>query len=190
MLRKWLAAAVVLTLSSVLLVGHTARVSAASIGFSDLRAALISQGDISDTGLSFVSDDQQTPFPDVLQVIRSFASRSSGEIAVVSLLASTDGSVPPASFTNLVASGEFHRQTAISMGASVGTFTLAGSQGFGDLDQSATFDGTVNGTAYTFYGDSFVIGNAIGIVLYGGPSDSADVNQAAAIVAAQEARLS
>ena len=188
MVRKWLAAGLVLALCSLLFVGRS---TVHAYTYDDLSSLLVTQSDISDTGLNFYQDQQQDLGGGVVQVLRIFNAPVQGgaAVAVVSLIGANDGSTPPTSVTNLVLGGDLLKETANSIGAQVGNFTLAGSQGIGDTDQSAQFDAILDGTTYRFYGDAFVSNNLIGIVVYGAPIDVADPSNANTILSAQDAKL-
>lgn len=188
MLKKWLAVTALLALCSLLFVG---RASAQTYTFERLRALLVTQADISDTGLQFLSDDQQSLSGGLLQVIREFGTNVPGgaKIGVVSLIGAQDGSSPPTSATNLVVGGDLLKIVANAVGAQIENFTLSGSQGVGDLDQSAVFTAIFQGTEYQFYGDSFVSGNLIAIVVYGAPTDQASADDAQTLLYAQDNKL-
>jgi hypothetical protein len=193
MIRKWLAAPALIALCSLFLVGfgHASHASAQVYSFGRLQALLVTESDISDTGLSFLDDETQTLDGGLLQVIRTFGMAVPGGAAVgaVSLVASPDGSAPPTSVTNMVASGDLLKAMAQGTGASITSFTLTGSQGVGDLDQSVSFDGVLNGANYRFYGDSFVSGNLVAMVLYGAPVDVASPDDALTMLHAQDDKL-
>jgi hypothetical protein len=188
MFRKWLAAIALLGLCSLFFV---AQASAQVYTYERLRSLLITQDDISNTGLQFGSDDQKDLGGGVIQVLRYFTGDVPGGTAVgaVSLIGATDGSTPPGDVRNQVLSGDLIQAMATGTGATIGSFSLAGSQGIGDVDQSAQFDGILNGVTYRFYGDSFVSGNLVGLILYGAPIDQASSDVASTILHAQDYKL-
>lgn len=189
MFRKLFIAGLVMALCSFALAGR-ASARARDIGYDDLKAVLVNESDLSGTGLSFVSDQNQDLGSGLIQVIRLFTQPADGgpAVAVVSLIARTDGG-SLSSLRNQVAGGDLLGSAASGAGAQASSLTLDGSQGIGDLDQSAEFDSVISGLSYHFYGDVFLSGNVIGVVLYGAPAGQTDVNVANAIVQAQDAKL-
>lgn len=191
--RKWLAGAALLALCSLLFLGfgRAPRAAAQTYSFARLQALLVNADDISSTGLQYLDDQTQTLDGGLLQVIRTFGATVPGGAAVgaVSLVASPDGSSPPSSVTNQVADGTLLRAMAQGTGAVISDFTLTGSQGVGDLDQSVSFNGILNGSTYRFYGDAFVSGNLVAMVLYGAPVDVASADDALTMLYAQDNKL-
>jgi hypothetical protein len=173
MLRRWFVAALVIALSSSLFVSQakaqTSRASlvASLLTVSDVNTALTAVG----SGQT-VTDSAEVPIdaPPLVSAARIF--KTDQGIAVIWLFANADGSAITSTEQNGVLSGQFLKIAADGVFSSVSDFTLAGSSGAADADQIASFSGNVQGTDMNIVADSFIKGDAFGIVLYGTPNDA------------------
>lgn len=191
MMRRLLVSGVLLTVCAVLAVGSVGRAAAdAPTSYDALKALIVTQSDIRTTGMKQVgADSQDSPTSGVIEVIRGFGGVTPAggpAFAIVSLIAGTDGSNPDTTVTNAVTSGDLLKSIASEFGVKADSFTLTGSQGVGDLDQSVQFNGTLSGDNLTFYGDSWVHGTVVGVVIYGAAPDQADSSVMQTILNAQD----
>jgi hypothetical protein len=189
MLRRLLVGSVGLLLCTALV-----RVSPvhADITYTQLTNALLTEADLSGSGLALGSPDTQQPLdPNLLQVIRQFSGSgaTSGVVVALSIIAAQDGTPPPAAVISQVTDGTLLRAMASGIGAQTTDVSLKGSQGIGEVDQSAQFDAIISGATYRFYGSAFTRGRTIGMVLYGATIDKADPSDFLTIAGLQDKKI-
>ncbi len=176
MSAKWLGLALVLCLGSLLSAGHaTAQTSTGDA----LAALMLTPGDVN-AALNAVGSDES------VSDTRDYGVRQSGGTVTVTrlfllnngaidvVLGSTDdGSPLTRDEQNDILSGQALQRGAQNFLDNIGDFTLSGSGGIGDADQSATFTGTApDGTALNAVGDFFIKDNFYGIVMYATQGDT------------------
>ncbi len=158
-----------------------------------LGSLLISSSDVN-LALSAVGSDQvtdsatQPPSAGVI-ISATRVSKTTSGIVGVALFSNADGSAPNSDEQNAILGGQVLQSFSQAVFDNVGDATLGGSGGIGDVDQSVSFSGSLQGSQFSVVADSFIKGNVWAVVFYATPG-SGDAVTLGAIAEVQALKLS